>query len=202
VSKIETGRFSDLLRRSLGMKGQELVSAELAPELSPTWQVESALNQEWDWAKGVNQYGGSLHVITGPVGTHFRLGNPSGSGVLVRIESLGFQSSTTGDFTVAVHDATALLASIGIKGRRDTRKIKPAGIINPSVAFFTGQGNVGSVGTVGRIWYQALITNVQILLNTQIMLTEGNCVTFGSDTPGAANGVIQWYERPLPPLER
>ena len=60
MSKIETGRFSDLLRRSLGMKGQELVSAELAPELSPTWQVESALNQEWDWAKGVNQYTLSL----------------------------------------------------------------------------------------------------------------------------------------------
>ena len=86
MGSIEVGRFSDLLRRMFSMVGQLEVAAELSPEVSPTVELESAQNQEWDFLKGVKQCATSEEIAANAgAGGQFRLRNPPDSGTLATV---------------------------------------------------------------------------------------------------------------------
>jgi len=81
MSKIESGRWSEQLRRMFGMAGTTLVSGELSPEVSPIVILESE-SVQWNFLKGVRDvYVG--HTVAAAVGftSKMRLRNPANSGV-------------------------------------------------------------------------------------------------------------------------
>jgi len=199
VAKIETGRFSELLRRSLGMKGVENVAPELSPELSPTWQLESARNQEWDYLKGVMQLSGTAGQSAGAAGGTFRLRNPEGSGVLLVVTKIQHVASVAGIFRMNVLESNLSLLNPGFKQLRETRwPTNAAGIYG--VGLFNYQNNAGSVVSP-RLVEMVVQANEIHTLDTQLVLRDGFQTTWGTAAIAVAYTYIEWYERPVLKLE-
>jgi len=204
VGSIEIGRFSDLLRRMFSMVGQIDVAAELSPEVSPTIELETALNQEWDFLKGVKQCATSESVDANVLaGGQFRLRNPTGSGVLATMHEITLTGSLVGQrWAIHVGPQTADLLNTALTTARDGRWARPgqlqASVLIPTFTAASGAVPTGA-GTIAR-WNTT--ADQPFSYFEQIIIPPGDAVTFGSLT---ANGVValtaSWHERGVQPLE-
>jgi len=205
VTKIEIGRYSELLRRVFSMVGQVEVAGEMSPEISPVFELETALNQEWDFLKAVKQCSTS-EAIAANVGAagQFRLRNPAASGMIATVHQLTMTAITGGlSWAVNVAPGTVDLANTALTTARDARW--PSGAtLQASALLATFQNAVGAVptgaGTVAR-WTSA--ASRPVTYSEQIILTPGSLVTFGCLN---ANLPVQiyasWHERQLLAVER
>ena len=204
MARIEIGRWSDLLRRALSMVGQLDVASELSPEVSPTWQLESALNQEWDFLKGVRQCSSSESIdpnVGG--GGQFRLRNPLTSRALATVHQIVLTGDVAGQrWAIHVGPQSADLVNTSLSTARDGRWSQP-GALQASVLIASFQNAVGAVPTgAGTIARWNSVANVSEPYFEQIMLAPGDAVTFGSLTANQRVLVtVSWHERGVQPLE-
>jgi len=197
VAKIEIGRYSDLLRRALGMKGVSDVAADLSPEISPVWELERDA-QEWGFLKQVRWISAATRFTSG-VGllANVRLRNPPGSGALVVVDRVELNAPSSTTFNVVFSPAVAQVNLVGAitAGGQDGR----LGFIR-SIATLT-EGSVASVGTFS-LWQPFINAGEPAVWNQQIILPPNSSVDFALPNTNINLHVsLSWHERSIQPLE-
>jgi hypothetical protein len=197
MAKIESGRWSEMLRRSLGMKGQELVASELSPEVSATWELERD-SPEWGFLKGVRFCSvGVYQAESAGAVSNIRVSNPSGSGVLVIVDEI--QIATTALAELHLVSAPTInqgaLASSKSSGTVDGRWN-----LQETTAIVTG-GNTALTGS-WTLWDTITTANAIRIFNHQIIMKPDSSLDVGSTTLNLPIYVtIAWHERAATPLE-
>jgi len=202
VSKIEIGRFSELLRRMLGQKGQETVAAELSPEVSPVIVIEG-MGAEWDFLKSVR--GCSLVALTGPaVGATsvFRLRNPADSGVLGVVKFMAGNASVNILQTLAIGTALADLA-VAVNTVTVDRRWNATGTTQ-SLLLASTNNAADAVGPVGNnIGVFAPLADTEWVYTREIVLVPGTHIDWGiTGTNIGIRTYASWIERQFPLLEQ
>ena len=201
MSKIETGRYSDLLRRFLALKGVQEVAGELSPEISAVFILEDD-RPDWSFLKAERLVGVGHFAASGATaGPTFRLRNPAGSGVLATIKIIE-GSVGPGDTLEIRLNAQNLDLGGGIRNTsvRDTRDGFLIGIVKSS-CIFSFNTTVAPVGTT--IYSMAAPTDEPRSYKEPLILSPGHSVDFGSLAVQAVtlNCWMSWIERALAPLE-
>lgn len=200
MSKIEIGKWSNLLRRMLAMSGVVDVAGELAPEISPTFVLESE-RPEWEFLKGAKLMSSQISVtkVVGQQSTG-RLRNPVGSQILAVITKINWAiltgaANTAGVVLINRVQTIADLANIVASVCRDTRY--PA--LNTS-GLIVSQDNVGSAGD---FFYNATsLDNTTHLMDLPFVLTPGFAIDVNAETAEVElRANIHWIERRLGELE-
>lgn len=200
MAKIESGRWSELLRRALNMKGQEQVASELSPEISPTWQLEGP-TAEWAFLKSVRLAGGAQDIVN-VIGNRsiLRLRNPAGSGVIGVVDFISYSAELTSIALLRFGQITVDLPGITAVTARDQRW-EPGGVLSTTLRMsFANGGEVPS----GRIlWRERTLANVGISYNQPIVLTPGTNLDLSATTLNITLDVtFVWKERRLLDVER
>ncbi len=200
MSKIETGRYSELLRRALGMKGAVEVAGELSPEVSPTWQIEGN-DIEWQFLKQVrvvSAAGGQGRVPA--VNFIGQLVNPVGSGIIATIQLVSVSVASPSAIAFRFDDvAAAALATVEQNGPRDTRWGIPGTSISPLVVSST----TGALPTAGFLMHSVRVLNDTETRFTVPFVMAPNSTLFFSNTSTNILTVfsLHWHERRLDALE-
>lgn len=199
MSKIETGRFSDLFRRLLSMKGVTEVAAELSPEISPVFVVESE-RIEWEFLKGQRPI--AAVMVVGPLAANpstSRLRNPAGSGVLASFDGIVLSTdplATT--FSVFLNTQLVDLAAVAplVPVARDTRI--PA--LAKASALIQSGANVPGVGS--NILNGRMPGDEPFYFPLKFVLTPGHSVDINTETVNQPHRVTAWWtERHIDALE-
>jgi len=202
VSKIETGRYSERLRRALGMKGVEVVSGELSPEISPVFILEDN-SIEWAYLQQVRLCGSAILQV-GVAGNEslIRWVNPAGSGVIAVFTHLDFSANLPASFnwgyaTVAVDLPTASVSAVF-----DHRWA--AGAVGARTAIRTSRTAAGGTIALGDgIFVIQLTINTVYQWDGALVLLPGEGLELGA--PGVLDMALRanarWRERQLPALE-
>jgi len=198
VSKIETAKYSDLLRRALGMKGVSDVAPELSAEISGVWEIERDA-PEWLFLKGVRHC--SVAATRAGAGASLntcRIRNPAGSGALIIIDVAEWGSTVTpvsvsATFSAAV--AQANLATVVTAGTIDSRWgfQQPVGVISTA--------NVGGAGS--NVIYRAQLSDtIFARYPTQLILAPNSSCDFTIVSLNTVlNCNLNWHERGISALE-
>lgn len=185
------------------MKGQQTVAAELSPEISPTIQLESSADIEWDFLKSVKRLGCSERIAANVAGGgQMRFRNPAGSGVLAVFDELRVHSNGAVRMTIQVIETGADLLNSALTVAMDTRWEQAAFAQQSAVlATFQNTTTIG-VGT-GTIYTNVFhLERTDNIFNRQIVLAPGFAVGIGSVTSNQLfAGTAYWHERQLPALE-
>jgi len=202
VSKIEIGRYSELLRRQLGMKGQETVAGELSPEISPTFQLEGP-SAEWDFLKAVRG-GRCTAQLTPQVGfnSRFRLRNPQNSGVIAVVTLVGMTVANPSNVGIARGQIFAELSGAEVTVVPDLRW---GAIGTTTTALIFSSDNLTAAGPGGDLFVSARIASAAPFKNTEeVVLIPGTNLDWGTlslITNIGMFGWAAWRERQLPALE-
>ena len=197
MAKIETGRYGDLLRRFLALKGAQDVSAELAPELSPVFVLEDC-RTDWQYLKGEHLI--SCHVSRAASAGNpcsVRFVNPQGNTSIATFNTFWYSVTNQGaDMQVLKHQTLAALATAESTHSRDSRY--PS---TEASSLVVSSANTGAVGTV--LWAQTVDTTyLQRPLHFPYVLAPGNALQF---TTTSNNVILRlstvWHERPVSALE-
>lgn len=203
MAKIELGRYSDLLRRSLGMKGQEMVASELSPELSPVWVLEDAAI-EWLFLKQVRacSAAASTTSIAAQFG-RYALVNPAASRMVATVSMIRMTANAGVGVELRLIDAElANFATIGQAGPRDTRWEFGAGqTVSPII--FSSENNVATIAGGFLVHTQITIANQNFaLLPEKVVLAPGATLFWGISSANiTTRSSVHWTERALPELE-
>jgi len=199
VSKIEIGRYSELLRRMLGQKGQEIVAAELSPEVSPIIILEGT-GAEWDFLKSVRGCRCQGAVVGQPgFSSRFRLRNPVNSGVIAVIDEVGFSGA-------------------GVKFRMGRAQIfgdHPAPLLTvvpdlrwgsvgaTTTTLLFSKDNTSALGIPGDLFMQIGVAADNYFKYTQpTVLVPGTSLEWGTNILDSdIDTYVAWRERALPDLE-
>jgi len=197
VSKIETGRYSDLLRRYLGMKGVSAVSSELSPEIAPAFVLESE-RPEWEFLKNERLMAGVFSVPgVAAQNAVYRLRNPAGSGVVAVFSqfTMGWTNSAAVGL-VERDDDNGNLGTILPTVSRDTR----LPVLNASSLIASTGNNVTLTGE--SWWTNREAGDTSRPQRIDFVLTEGNELDFVCITVAISmRGFVHWRERRLDVLE-
>lgn len=200
MSKIEIGRYSEQLRRMLGMKGQEVVSGELSPEISATIEIEGP-GAEWNFLKGVRDAstGATIGAIAGNR-PNFRLRNPTGSGVIATVQVVALVSPS-GDVDIAL--ARGLETTDLAVGTFATTVLDERWAPIGQTTLVASVTNLDALGPQGRIFVRArTLDHTEWRYPYQVVLVPGTNLDFGLLTLATgATGWVRWHERRLPRLE-
>jgi len=204
VSKIETGRFSELLRKMLGQKGQEIVAGELSPEISPIFQLEAAFpDLEWYYLKGVKAIGFAQQIpLNVGFGGHARITNPVASGVIATISRVAITCTGAIEWVVNIQNSVTLLATNALPAARDGRWPRTASLTQSALlATVTSASGVVPTGA-GTLHRAHLLPTSLGVYREQVVLPPGFSLDFGSLTGNlTVNLMAEWSERPVTPLE-
>jgi len=201
VSKIETGRFSELLRRMLGQKGQEIVAAELSPEVSPTIQLEGPA-PEWDFLKGVRD---CRMLVVFPAAAGFvataRLRNPAASGVIATILHVHMAILTQANVSLRLGALGTDLANVSNTVVPDTRW-SSAGATDSALRG-SDNGAADAIGPAGdAVLQEAIPAAGRIDYPHPWVMMPGASLDIGCTNANVAfQAWILWTERALPALE-
>lgn len=201
MSKIEIGRYSELLRRMLGMKGTTEVAGELSPEISPIFVIEDP-GAEWDFLKSVR--GGRLAEIQVGVagfGSVVRLRNPVGSGVIAVVDLISITPEGATNVGVTRGTETTELFSLGVSVVPDLRWESEASIAT-TLRVSRASDVAGPVGDV--LARTRPLAGSEFVYSLPIVMIPGTSVDWGVGF-GSTNETIHtfagWRERQLPALE-
>lgn len=197
MSKIETGRFSSLLRRFLHLKGQEVVADELAPELSGVFVLESD-RPDWLFLKGERMVSFGNSLVFAAANGSMRFRNPLNSGVLATFDRFEIHLSAMDEnIEIRLRANNADLTGVAAATLTDTRDNIAAASIIPS-----SQAAVPPAGSF--IWFQELLQgNNPITVDRHIVLSPGNQINIGISAAVTGTMFVSacWSERPLPLIE-
>jgi len=202
VAKIEIGRFSELLRRMLAMKGAEVVAGDLSPEISPTIELEGP-TAEWSFLKAVRLQATNV-VIAGAAATlsMCRLRNPLASGVIAVVDRISYSINGGGqNFRIVIGRDQVDLAIGGPTEVRDSRWQNDA-ILSRSALSFSST-NLGVLFGGNTVISEHRISSTTIYTyDTPIVLNPGDSLEAGSTSVNSGLQVSwAWQERMVPPLE-
>lgn len=202
MSKIEVGRYSELLRRQFGMKGQEQVSGELSPEISPTIELEGP-SAEWDFLKGVRgaAVGLDLAGVVANISVA-RLRNPVDSGVIATIRAFNWGLVTNGEI-LAARGTEVVDLGLSTVGTTVLDQRWQTGTSPQSATLICSVTNLDAVGVVGRVFFRSpILSRVVFPYPLEIVLVPGTNLDW---SPSAVNVRLFanafWNERHLPALE-
>jgi len=203
VSKIEIGRYSELLRRALGMAGTDVVAGELSPEISPTWVLE-ADPPELAILKSVRLVAssGALGPVAGQ-SARYLLTNPVGSGMVAVVTNLSVSAPIA--YRVVVRMIRSELANFGLgpneAGSRDSRWERPTASVSPII--FSQENNALVIAGGFPLDDAFVRASERYSYTSPVILAPSSSVFWGLVTQNtAASAAVSWYERPLPFLER
>lgn len=195
-NEILVGRFNRFLQRFLSMKGGP-PAAQLATEITPQIEMDSAENLENRFPMGWRSWSGFLNSPAS-VGNNSsgRMNNPQGSNTLVVIEKISFGCTLTDTPQVTKGPINGGNLAGTVSGSNRDARMGASG----SVVLLSQAGQVGVVGTViwlGQVPGKASI-DVILYQNEEIVLMPGDVLTCFS---GVVNQAIffsfQWRERAL-----
>ena len=203
LSKIEVGRYSALLRRALGMKGQQTVASELSPEISATWQLESDA-PEWQVHKGVRlvSAAGKLGGVAAEF-PRYLLVNPAGSGMIATVQRITMSVLAASEWTIRLTQIAFLNAALILEaGPRDPRWfIGTATTVSPIV--LSGENNAASITGGFEVHNSRIQGNLPNDFTVPIVLTPNSTLFWSvNNTNSPTNSSVHWSERPLPVLEQ
>ena len=184
-----------------GMAGTTIVSAELSPEISPTFELEGR-SVEWNFLKGVRDVYVGQRIAASALNTGFwRFRNPIGSGVAACFELIELSPETTGGLSLAVNQLTVDLATAQPTAVPDSRWGPLTTGRSALVASFQNTTPGGVAGqSVARAQARA---DVAWRYNEEIFLPPGVVLDAGAAAINIAiSGTFKWHERPFPVLER
>lgn len=202
MAQIETGRFSSLLRRMLGMAGQVEVSGELSPEISPVLLLEGP-TAEWAYLKGLRLSAASAEIgaSVGNIGG-WRLRNPVDSGAIAVLEGTLFTVDTSSIRVVlTLGQETVDLASIAETTVRDSRW-GPSGVTGRNALILSTQALAAPPGQDRGLYNSRMIAAAEAGYEVPVVLMPGDAVdgaTVGTNI--AIQLSLWWTERALPRLE-
>lgn len=183
------------------MKGVELVSAELSPEISPTWTLEDN-SAEWQFLKSVRLVGGSGQegAVAAELGT-FRINNPAGSGVLCSVNFLALTPGGATNVHARIFNVEAAALTDGIStGPLDTRWNFPGTVISPVI--FSAQTQVAVISGGVLIWNSTTNTNMLQQITMPIVLAPNSHLDIQAQTVNSSQRIIaHWHERGVSALE-
>lgn len=198
MSHIQSGRWSELLRRATGQKGVEIVTSELAPEISPTWEVETD-SAQWQYLKGV-RICAATEALGAGTSVIYRLRNPSNSGILGQVSHVSWASVTVGAvFVVYIGSAgdTGLSANIGFM--RDTRWLDPTVTSDKTALQFSTSSAAGA--PAGRkIFTNQVNGNVMFQVDLPVVLSPGFSMDISSGNDDSRVNIL-WSERAVADIE-
>jgi len=200
MSKIEIGRYSERLRRSLGMKGQETVASELSPEVSPVIIIEDN-DAQWQFLQGVRLC--SSAMLQGTVVAQnniFRLRNPAGSGVVGEVNVLSMSGNIAGMvFNLGYGVTQAELGTAGTTGLRDSRW--GTGIDNTTL--IASRANNVALNFASSIWITRAFPDHQwVYPHGRFIILPGESIEWGTASVNLTLvTTVDWTERQLPALE-
>ena len=198
MAKIEIGTFSERLRRSLGMKGQEMVAAELSPEVSPVIVLQDNA-AEMQFLQGIRLCtSGMLQGAVVAENSLFRILNAAGSGVLAVFTYFALTANRTSTLNVGYGITQAALGTAGATAVRDGRWGRPA---NPTTLTASRANNV-AVGLDSTLMVSRVATGFIVKASRQWVLLPGESLEWGTGTTDVQlETTVDWYEKPLPALE-
>jgi len=202
VAHIETGQWSETLRRVLLMKGTERVAGELSPEISPVFVLEED-PPDWRYLKGVRMASVSVDLTSGAnSGPTLRLRNPLNSTFVATVHAIDVWMTTNDIVAIRIIREDLNLVGGGAAGTpRDTRW-----------QFTSGTGRTSLIPTfnlnlppLGNDYLRARPSGgaLEIHYRDPIVITDGFSLDIGGTTAVAVNLFINvsWTERVFPPLE-
>jgi len=200
VSKIEIGRYSEQLRRMLGMKGVQEVSGELSPEITATLELEGPTD-EWAFLKQLRLAGVGTRVTAGAVNVStVRLRNPAASGCIAVIEEILFGTQVTQILRIQLGQAAVEIGGVLLTGVRDSRW-EASGAAGQNSLILSSTNSGGAV--VGRVMQMThVLANAPLVVPIKFVLLPGDNL----DLTGLSNNIeitvsLGWTERALPSLE-
>ena len=186
----------------LGQAGQESIAAELAPEISPTFELEGQ-SVEWNFLKGVRDiYVGQTIAASALNVGKWRFRNPTGSGVIACFTYVALLPTTaaTGALAIRINTLTADLPTAQPTTVPDTRWGPLTTGRSAIVATFT---NTSPTIPAGQTIAQSRFASIEWRYEQEIVLLPGSGLDVGGDTINTAmTGSFVWHERPFPVLER
>lgn len=200
MSKIETGRWSDQLRRMLGMAGSPVVAAELSPEISPTIQLEGP-SAEWAFLKGVRLAASGL-AITAAAGTGstVRLRNPLNSACIAVITAIGLSADSIQDFQIRLGQTDVNFGGVLLSTVRDSRWGQVGATGRNALIVSATNTLPPAVGEDISRWRGA--AGITVYYPSEIVLAPGDNLDMGGRTANIPMQVnLAWAERGLPELE-
>lgn len=200
MAKIEVGRWSDQLRRMLGMAGTSVVAAELSPEISPTIQLEGP-GAEWNFLKGVRDCGGGGQLGAGAgFVSKWRFRNPAGSGVIIVIEVIALTPVATANLAIRGNAQTVNFTQLLLPSVMDARW-GPIGSARPSL-ILSEDNTVAAVPAGEEMGRVSRSANGEWLYDREIVLVPGSNIDAGTETQNVGCRMwARWRERGLPVLE-
>jgi len=198
MAHIEVGRFSQLMRKYLEMKGQWEVAGELSPEISAVFVLETD-RPDWIFLKGEKLVSCTSSRTSGATaGPTLRIRVPPTANIIITVEEV-WLSVNTGltEVSLSMNQGADLLGGIEVNTRRDSRL--PLGETSAvSSSFIT---TAGPAGDSIFVTVPALLDVVPI--RVPIVLTPGNALDIGCSGPVAKDFRVTavWCERPLSALE-
>lgn len=109
MAKIEKGLYSQALRRIFSMVGQDVVAADLSPEVSPTVELERLSDPEMRFLRGERPVRGTSQIAATAVAQAYRLSNPRGSNALAILDQASFRLAALSGEQVSLDLITAYL---------------------------------------------------------------------------------------------
>ncbi len=181
------------------MKGTEIVSGELSPEISPVIVVEDD-TAEWQFLQGVRLCASSL--AQGAVvaqNTMFRYRNPVGSGVIARFDVWGVTPTTDCSFVAGYSSGAADFATAGATALRDHRWQQAAG---SKTAIQVSRANDITFVLTDGFWGWDGLADVSQRYDQPLILLPGEAIDLGTITLNVEIRLFStWTERQLPALE-
>lgn len=204
MSKIETGRWSEQLRRMLGQKGQEIVASELSAEISATIELEGRA-AEWDFLKAVRgcATGANLVGVVANTG-NFRLRNPVGSGILATIRQWELTPAGPSNLAAARGTETTDLALSTVATTVLDQRWQ-GGQLEAATSLIFSVTNLDALGPLGRVFARTgRLGDEPWFYDEELVLPPGTNFDWGAAI-GSTNLRLQtwitWHERGLPRLE-
>jgi len=208
VSRIQSGRWSELLRRATGQAGVEVVASELSPEISPTWAIEGT-TPEWDFLKSTKRLLANVD-LDGAGCASWRLRNPDNSSAIAIVDQIifGCNNDTTA-FTLQLEHGASDLGSLGFPIVVDSRWV-PAPYTDAAISSMsfttTSSSSYITTGALLGTFYShggSGGEKQQQTFHLPVVLSPGWSLTLSTLNLGArVYGNVSYSERTLPPLER
>lgn len=200
MSKIETGRYSERLRRSLGMKGVTVVSAELSPEISPVIVLEdNAL--EWQFLQAVRACGSAI-LEDGAVSfqTLIRWNNPVGSGIIAVFRHLDISADALTTINWGYGNNIGELLTARATAVFDHRW---ATATSPTAVTASSSDDATVISLASSIFVTRSVADTPYHWDGEVILLPGESLELGSGSTQLAVRVnTRWTERQLPALEQ